>query len=91
MDKWEIVVVKIESDADGLYTATSAQLAGVCVVHPDKDRVIEDLPNIVKLWFKRNRGIDVTAFVGPLRDIDSFSELPIAPIPAEIAAQALSR
>lgn len=66
-ENFEVVVFKVRRDADGLYTATSPDLAGVCVVHRDKDRIIEDMPNIVRLWYRRNRGIEVEPFCGMRR------------------------
>ncbi len=63
----EVVVIKLKREVDGLYTATSAELAGVCVIHRDKDRIIQDIPNIVRLWYRRNRGIEVEPFCARLR------------------------
>lgn len=88
---YEVVVIKIRRDRDGFYTATSPDLAGVCIVHADMDRIVKDLPNIVRVWFKRNRGIDVEAFLGTGRDFDDTSSFPMCAVRAEIAAQALAR
>ena len=88
---YEIVLIKLRRDRDGLYMATSPDLAGVCVVHRDRDAIIDDIPNIVKLWYRRNRGIEVEPFGGATRDIDGGSDIPFLTIPAEIAAQELGR
>ena len=53
---YELVLFNITRDNDGLYTATSPDLSGVCVVHRDRARIVEDMPNIV-----RTSGIGVTA------------------------------
>jgi hypothetical protein len=90
-EKCEIVVFKVRRDADGLFTATSPDLAGLCVVHSDIERIIEDMPNIVRLWYKRHRGIDIEPFFGPRKDFDDTTSFPVFPMPAEIAAQALAR
>ena len=90
-DKCEVVVFEIRRDPDGLYTATSQALAGMCVVHRDKERIIEDMPNIVRLWFKKNRGLDVEPFWGERREFDDISAFPMITVPAEVAAQALAR
>ena len=58
MTLMDIVVFNVSRDADGLYTATSPHLDGVCVVHRDRAKIIEDLPNIVRLWYRRH-GQDV--------------------------------
>ena len=90
-DKCEVVVLEIRRDPDGLYTATSQALAGMWVVHRDKERIIEDMPNIVRLWFKKNRGLDVEPFWGERREFDDISAFPMITVPAEVAAQALAR
>jgi hypothetical protein len=88
---YEIVWIQLRRDGDGLYTATSPDLQGVCVVHRDKAAIIEDMPNIVKLWYRRHRGIEVEPFWGATRDIDGASDIPFLTIPAQIAAQQLGR
>ncbi len=88
---YEIIVFNVSHDVDGLYTATSPHLAGVCVVHRDRAKIIEDMPNVVRLWYRRNRGIDVETFWGTARDMDGHDAVPMFTIPAEIAAQQLGR
>ena len=88
----EIVVIKIRKGADGLFTATSSDLIGVCVVHRDKERIIEDIPNIVRLWYRRNRGVEIEPFWGAQKDYDDDnSAFPVFPMPARLAAQAFER
>ena len=88
---YELVLFNITRDNDGLYTATSPDLSGVCVVHRDRARIVEDMPNIVRLWYRRHRGMEVEAFVGTSRGMDGQSSVPMFTIPAEIAAQQLAR
>jgi len=90
-DKCEIIVVEIKQDPDGLYAATSPQLAGVCVMHRDVGRIVNDIPNIIRLWFKSNRGIDIQVFSGPEQHFDDTLAIPHIPVPVEIAAQAIGR
>ncbi len=92
-ENFEVVVVNVKHEDDGLYTATSPNLAGVCVVHRDRDLIIQDMPNIVRLWYRRNRGIEVETFVGTRRDFDDISAFPImtTPVPIEVAAMAMGR
>jgi hypothetical protein len=90
-DVREIVVFKIRRGSDGLYTATSPDLSGVCVVHRDMARIIEDVPNIVRRWFERHRGMQVEPFLGPRQDHGDVTAFPVYAVPAEIAAQAMAR
>ncbi|MBR0874476.1 hypothetical protein JQ633_29255 [Bradyrhizobium tropiciagri] len=86
-----IVVLQVIEDNDGLYTATSRQLAGVCVSHRDLNKILSDVPNIMRLWFKRNKGMDIEVFQGPVTQHDHTRTIPMIPVPAEIAARALAR
>lgn len=88
-DAYKIVVFRVRQETDGMYTVTSRDLPGVCVVHRDRDRIIDDLPNVVKLWFRRNHGMEVEAFRGAHHDADGASDFPLVTVPAEVAAQAL--
>jgi hypothetical protein len=91
MSQYEIVVFEVRRDADGLYTATSPDLTGVCVAHRDFDKIVNDMPDITRLWFKRNKGIDISVYQGPTETSDNTVKIPVIPVPAEIAAQALAR
>jgi len=86
---YEIVVFRVRQETDGMYSVTSRELPGVCVVHRSRERIIDDLPNVVKLWYRTNRGIEVEPFWGSRRDEDGESDLPLVPIPAALAAQAM--
>jgi len=54
-----MIVFKVHRENDGLYTATSRQLSGVFVSHRELERIVEDIPKIVQLWFKRHRNTAV--------------------------------
>lgn len=86
-----IIVVTIARHDDGLYEATSPDLAGVCVVHRDVQKILEDIPNIIRLWFKRHRQMAIEVFQGPVQQIDDSYTIPAMTVPAEIAARALAR
>jgi hypothetical protein len=86
----EVIVFKVHRKTDGLYTAMSPQLAGVFVAHRDLDKIVEDMPNIIQLWFKRHRNLAVEVLTSrPSRVDDTISYL-VGTIPAEIAAKALA-
>jgi len=89
-DNFEIVVFQLRREADGLYTATSPELSGVCVVHRDREKIIQDMTNIVRLWYKRNRDRDVAVFLGPEKEADNILSILASTIPAEIAARHLA-
>jgi len=91
MDKYGIVVLEVIQDRDGLYTATSPQLTGVFVAHRDLDKILDDVPNIMRLWFKRHKGEDIEVFKGPTQHSDGNQRISMVPVPVEIAAQALAR
>ena len=90
-DQCKVVVFEVRQDADGLYTATSPHLAGVFVAHRDLNKIVEDMPNIVQLWFKSHQNLDVEVATMPPRSYEGGTSYPIVPVPAEIAAQALAR
>jgi hypothetical protein len=87
----EIIVITVSRDEDGLYTATSADLKGVFVAHRDLQKIVEDMPNIIRLWFKRNRDAAVEVFQAQVRQVDDEYAIQAMTIPAEIAAAALTR
>jgi hypothetical protein len=86
-----IVVVTIMRHEDGLYEATSPDLAGICVVHRDVQMILDDVPNMIRLWFKRHRDMAIEVFQGPVKRTDDLYTIPAVPVPAEIAARALAR
>jgi hypothetical protein len=88
---YEIVVFDVTLDEDGLFTATSQQLSGVCVVHRDRAKIIEDMADIIRLWYRRNRGIEVESFWGTSRDTGGRYSVPVFTIPADIAARELRK
>jgi len=88
--QFEIVVVDLRQDADGLYTATSRHMAGVCVVHRDCKAIIDDMQDVVRHWYRRHRGIDVEVFWGEQRETDGTLSIPAMTVPVEVAAQALA-
>ena len=72
----EIIAVRIHQSTTGLYTATSDALEGVYVAHRDLQRIVQDLPNVIRQWFKSRRGEDVTVFAGPVERLDGSLAMP---------------
>lgn len=54
------VVVDVHRSASGMFCATSIDFDGVYMAHRDLKKLIEDLPDVVKQWFKLHRQQDVT-------------------------------
>jgi len=90
-DKYGIVVLEIRQSADGLYTATSSDLEGVFIAHREFDKIVEDVPEVMRMWFKRNKNMDIEVFLRPPHRTDGTHTISAVPVPAEIAAQALQR
>jgi hypothetical protein len=67
---FEVIVFKVHRETDGLYTATSPQLAGVFVSHRDLDRIVGDIPNIIQLWFRRHKNVAVEVLWGRTSQLD---------------------
>jgi hypothetical protein len=86
----EVVVFKVRREANGLFTGTSPQLSGVFVTHRDLEKIVEDMPNIIRLWFKRHRNAAVEVLTSAVSHTDNESVYLAGTVPAEIAAQALA-
>lgn len=57
-DLIRIVRVTISQTASGLWTATSAQLPGMVMIHRDIKEIRADLPAAIKMIFKHREGVD---------------------------------
>lgn len=87
----QVAIFEIVQDHSGMYTASSSDFPGVCICHHDVDAIIDDIPNVMKLWFRRIKNMDIEVFHGAIQRTDHTSKLPVIPVPAEIAAAALAR
>ena len=58
-DAIRIVRVQIEESPSGLLVATSRDLPGMVVAHREFQRIVDDLPAVIKLIFKRRHGLDM--------------------------------
>ena len=87
---YEVIVFKVHREPDGLYTATSPQLAGVFVAHRNLEKIVDDMPNIIQLWFKRHKNIAVEVLRGRSSTIDDTTAYLVGTVPAEVAAKALA-
>ena len=84
----KIITITIEERETGNFRATSKDLPGFYMAHPDREAIIEDIPNVICAMF-RAEGQKVVVFLLP----DSVDELPEMPrffaCPAHIAAEQL--
>ena len=87
----DIIVIDVVQHNTGLYEATSRDLRGVCVVHRSFDKIVGDLPNVIRLWYKLEKGADVEVLLGQAHQTDGSFAFPVIPLPVEIAAAALAR
>jgi hypothetical protein len=87
----EIIVVKISRDDAGLYHASSAQLAGVFVSHRELDKIVDDMPEVIRQWYWRHRHMDVEVFQAKPHQTDREYAIAAMAIPAKIAAEAIGR
>ena len=55
----DIIRVNIEHSGDGLYVATSHDLPGFFIAHPDLNEVQEDIPNVIRVLIRRRTKQDV--------------------------------
>jgi len=51
----EVIIFHVHRESNGLYIAISPQLTGVFVSHRNLDSIVEDMPNIIRRWFRRHR------------------------------------
>ena len=86
----EVIVFKVRRDSDGLFTATSPQLSGVFVAHRELKKIVDDMPSIIQLWFKRHKNASVEVLTRAVSHTDDESVYLAGTVPAEIAAQALA-
>jgi len=61
-EDFTIVRVRVERNGTGLYMATSPDISGIYVAHRDLNAIYADMPNVIRLWFKRAEGRDVRVF-----------------------------
>jgi len=87
-EHFELVIFKVHRDVDGLYTATSPQLSGVFVAHRELGKIVGDMPNIIQLWYRRQKNLAVEVYSQTAKQEDDVSAF--VAIPAEIAAKALA-
>jgi hypothetical protein len=80
----------VRQSETGLYTATSDALEGVFVAHRDLQAIVDDMPGIIRQWFKTRRNEDVTVFNGPITPLDGGVSIPAIPVLAEIAAKQIA-
>jgi hypothetical protein len=60
-------------------------------MHRDRQAIIDDMPDIVRHWYKRHRGMDVEVFCGAGRRSDGTVSFPAMTVPVEVAARELAR
>lgn len=88
---WNFIRINVRRHADGLFMATSPDLAGVYVAHRDLTRILDDMPEIIKLWYRKTEKREVEVFQQPIKQMDDDFSIQAISVPAEVAAAALRR
>lgn len=86
-----IVRIQMEQSETGLFKAWSEDLPGLLVTHRDLAAIKADLPNIIKIMFKRRHGLDVEVLEAmPQKCVDTSPRVfpDWVAIPAHIAHEA---
>lgn len=81
----KIIEVRLEQTPEDWIVATSDDLPGLFISHPDRETVISDVPETIKALFKAQYGLDVKVFL-----IESPTDNEISPfvaVPEELIAQ----
>lgn len=57
-----VIRIRIDRHQRGLFMATSPDISGLYLAHRDLNAILADIPNIVRLWFRRRYNLDVRVF-----------------------------
>lgn len=85
-DEIGIVRVRIERNRKGLYMATSPDITGLHVAHRDLNAILADLPNVIRLWFRRAHNVEVRVFQEAVQHADDGFDVTALTMPAHVAA-----
>jgi hypothetical protein len=87
MDSDDITIVRVhvERNCTGLFMATSPDISGIYVAHRDLNAIYADMPNVIRLWFKRVEGRDVRVFQEGAPELGAESAWNAMAMPVEIA------
>jgi hypothetical protein len=69
----------------GLFVATSPDIVGLNVTHRDVNAILADMPNIIRVWLKRTRGLDVRVFQETVEDSTESFNITALTMPAAVA------
>ncbi len=58
-----VVTVNVR-EKNGFYVASSKELLGLYIADTDKERVLADVPNVIRALLKEERGLDVQVVPG---------------------------
>ena len=88
----EIIQISLSRNRDGWFVATSEDLPGLFVAHPDIAQVVADVPVTIKAIYKAEFDLDVDVLDGayPSARDDAPAGLSWVTIPAHVAAAQLA-
>ena len=85
----QIIRIAMRRNRDGWFVATSEDLPGLFVAHPDVGQVVADVPVTIKALFKAQHDQDVEVIEASYPS-ERGDTLPWVTIPAELAAKELA-
>jgi hypothetical protein len=81
-----VVRIRVQKSRRGLFMATSPDISGLYVAHRDLNAIFADMPNVIRAWFKRTRGMDVRVFQEQIEHDHGAFNITALTMPAHIAA-----
>ena len=88
----EIIRVTVRQNRDGWFVATSEDLPGLFVAHPDEKELREDIPDTIKALYKAQYDREVAVLEGsyPSEKDETPKVFPWVTIPSHLAAVGLA-
>ena len=86
----QIIRIVMRRNRDGWFVATSEDLPGLFVAHPDIAEVVADVPVTIKSLYEAQHGVEVQV-VEASYPSESGDTLPWITIPAALAAKELAQ
>ncbi len=79
-----VIEIRLEQTPEDWVVATSNDLPGLFISHPDRETVLSDIPETIKALYRAQYGLDVRVFLEARKD----AELPpYIAVPVDLIAQ----
>jgi len=80
-----VVRVRVDRHKRGLFMATSPDISGIFLAHRDLNAILADIPNVIRLWFKRHHNLEVRVFQEAVWQEANTVDITALAMPPEIA------